>query len=451
MRVRVLDFGIARFFSPEATATHLTSPGLAPLTPAYAAPEQFRVDVEASPASDVFSLGRVGFELFTGRRPYAGIDWSHTDPHAPPPVPSVRSLDPSVPAHLAATIERALAYQSEDRFSDAEEFAAALIARGRETLGSHTPVPVQSPDALYTRRSSLGSPSETEAPTGAIPLEPVVSDNQDTARRGREAVRTALAERGIANVEEERRGNRHRLRVRSPDGSRSVCLLVKTRRSGTWQTSEREGDPDPIPPPTPTFWVFVDLAGGAPEFYVVPDEWMRKDIYENHQAYLARHGGSRAESPDSTHHAIALNRIRQWKDGWEGFRFSAPAVSPTHPAKPNAPLWLEPGPGNQDRLPTQRERTSQMGELRGKVLCIAPEVRRAGNPRRPFTHGWLAFEILRRAEGGVLSFEEYCERLFNPSPEIQEFARRIPGVPNAYQDLKHIRHDIRLGRVSVEL
>jgi hypothetical protein len=77
-------------------------------------------------------------------------------------------------------------------------------------------------------------------------------------------------------------------------------------------------------------------------------------------------------------------------------------------------------------------------------------VLRAGNPRRPYTHGWLAFEVLLRSGEEALAFDEYCQRLFHPAPDIRSLARQIPGVPDAYQDLKHIRHDIRHGRVIVE-
>jgi hypothetical protein len=89
-------------------------------------------------------------------------------------------------------------------------------------------------------------------------------------------------------------------------------------------------------------------------------------------------------------------------------------------------------------------------ELQGKRLRIVPHVMKEGNPRVAYTHGWLAFEVLRRAEGGSLTFEEYYRRLFVPSSEITKLADAIPGVPNAYQDVKHIRHDIAHGRVLVE-
>ena len=92
---------------------------------------------------------------------------------------------------------------------------------------------------------------------------------------------------------------------------------------------------------------------------------------------------------------------------------------------------------------------SRSAMFTGKLLRIAPDVMAEGNPRVPQTHGWLAFEVLRRA-GGRLSYEEYVQRLRNPSPDIAALAKTIPGVPNAYQRLAHLRKDVRLGRILVE-
>jgi hypothetical protein len=68
----------------------------------------------------------------------------------------------------------------------------------------------------------------------------------------------------------------------------------------------------------------------------------------------------------------------------------------------------------------------------------------------PYTHGWLAFEVLRRSTNQQLTAIEYERRLFHPSPEILDLEKKIPGVRGAYQDLKHIRCDIFRGAVLVE-
>jgi hypothetical protein len=145
----------------------------------------------------------------------------------------------------------------------------------------------------------------------------MASDVQTTAEKGRRAVIEALRDRG-AEVSESRRGNLRLVVARSPAPGGSVHVRVKTRTAGTWQSSIRDADPDPAPTRPETFWAFVDLKNPRnPQFYIVPDTWMRQDIHRAHQAYLRRHGCERAITQDSVHHAIELRRILQWKDRWE--------------------------------------------------------------------------------------------------------------------------------------
>lgn len=104
------------------------------------------------------------------------------------------------------------------------------------------------------------------------------------------------------------------------DQSRTVYIQVKTKRSGrAWQTTIREGRPAVTPQHEDAFWVFVDLGavGSAPRYWVVPDGWIRHNIYQEHQAYLARHGGVRAKNPNSLHHSIDERRLLDWQDRWD--------------------------------------------------------------------------------------------------------------------------------------
>lgn len=103
----VADFGIARAVHEESA--RLTATGLAVGTPAYMSPEQATGEREIGPASDVYSLACVVFEMLTGEAPYTGgsaraiLTKRLTDP-----VPSPRRLRPAMSSALDPEVMRAL-------------------------------------------------------------------------------------------------------------------------------------------------------------------------------------------------------------------------------------------------------------------------------------------------------------------------------------------------------
>ena len=121
-RVCVLDFGIARFTGGDATP--LTRAGGGFFSPAYASPEQLRGQRRLTPASDVFSLGVIGYELLGGERPFPGDRLGGDDP----PVVPLRERNPAVPPAVADAIHRALSPVAEDRFADAGALVEVLSA-----------------------------------------------------------------------------------------------------------------------------------------------------------------------------------------------------------------------------------------------------------------------------------------------------------------------------------
>jgi hypothetical protein len=100
--------------------------------------------------------------------------------------------------------------------------------------------------------------------------------------------------------------------------TRLVGIQVKTRTSGQgWQINTRRGRAR-VPTPNETvYWVFVDLKTHPAEFYVAPEWWVENAIHERNEWYLARHGGTRPVTPDSTHGLLVDSVLAEWKDRWD--------------------------------------------------------------------------------------------------------------------------------------
>lgn len=128
--VRVLDFGIVELTADE-DATELTGFGTPPYSPAYASPEQLRGDRRLTPASDVFSLGAVGFHLLAGERAFRSADPGRMAAELSTSLASLYARTPLLTPAVRATLARALAPDPAARFHDGGAFAAALAAAER--------------------------------------------------------------------------------------------------------------------------------------------------------------------------------------------------------------------------------------------------------------------------------------------------------------------------------
>jgi serine/threonine-protein kinase len=125
-RVKVTDFGIARAIG-EST---LTATGSVLGTAQYISPEQAS-GTQVGPASDVYSLGIVLYEMLTGAVPFTGDSaLAIAMRHVNDPVPSPSALNPAIPRELDLVVQRATAKAPGDRFSTAGEMAASLRAVG---------------------------------------------------------------------------------------------------------------------------------------------------------------------------------------------------------------------------------------------------------------------------------------------------------------------------------
>ncbi len=109
-QVKLIDFGIARFFLPQSNATMIGTQG-------YAPPEQYRGRAESR--SDLYALGATMHHALSGR-----------DPAAEPPFsfPKLKSLCPNQNPALAELVDQALQYDVVHRMADAAEFKERLLA-----------------------------------------------------------------------------------------------------------------------------------------------------------------------------------------------------------------------------------------------------------------------------------------------------------------------------------
>ncbi len=114
--VKLGDFGIAR----DTDATALTAAGKTVGTYAYMAPEQISGNPPVSRRSDLYALGCVGFELLTGRPPFAADTPAEMlMGHLELKPPRVRDFTRECPIWLDEVINRLLEKDPEDRYFDA--------------------------------------------------------------------------------------------------------------------------------------------------------------------------------------------------------------------------------------------------------------------------------------------------------------------------------------------
>ena len=130
--VKIADFGLAK----AANETMLTRTGMTAGTPRYMAPEQVSGD-EVGRWADLYAVGAVAFELFTGKPPFHGesplaIMFAHCNS----PLPARESVAPDVDPRVYAWLERMLAKSPADRYDRAALARSALEDIADDLLGS---------------------------------------------------------------------------------------------------------------------------------------------------------------------------------------------------------------------------------------------------------------------------------------------------------------------------
>jgi serine/threonine protein kinase len=150
-RLKVLDFGLAdraALAGPDESTLAAGPTGDAPVSPfagtlPYMAPEQLRGE-PAAPASDLFAVGVLLFELATGRRPFTSATLPELSSAILRDDPFAAGAAAALPPALVPLLRRCLAKSAAERWPDAVALRAALGALrsgdGAATLGAAAPV-----------------------------------------------------------------------------------------------------------------------------------------------------------------------------------------------------------------------------------------------------------------------------------------------------------------------
>ena len=127
-RAVVMDFGLAKERRAGAEVAKLTATGIVLGTPEFMSPEQIR-GKPLDGRSDVYALGVLAFELFTGQLPFPGKSAQETMIARLRGTPAkLRDVRPELPVKLEAVLLKALAIDPAERFGSMSEMAHALDA-----------------------------------------------------------------------------------------------------------------------------------------------------------------------------------------------------------------------------------------------------------------------------------------------------------------------------------
>ncbi|MGW6377541.1 protein kinase domain-containing protein [Rhodococcus sp. NPDC055112] len=162
--VKVTDFGIAKVVGGDETLA--TREGDVIGTPSYIAPEQARGG-ELSPATDVYAMATMLYELLSGSLPFPPADepMAILFMHAFDQPTPLSETAPTVPEQIAEVVMRGLATDPQQRYATAEEFGIALAAASTGRWGpgwlATEGIPVMGADTIVTAAGMGTAPPPT--------------------------------------------------------------------------------------------------------------------------------------------------------------------------------------------------------------------------------------------------------------------------------------------------
>ena len=214
-RVKLTDFGVARFTDPDRTQSDKTQAGAIVGTPAYMSPEQIQGET-LDRRTDIFSAGVILYEFLTGGKPFVGQGaWTIAkkilqDEPAPP-----STVDKTIAPVYDSIVAKALAKNIDARYQTARDLGMALkrALEGLPEIDETEKTVILAPGALKGLPPTATSPGDATVPSTlpkgqAVELEfwRSIKDNNDPAdfdlylQQFPSGIYAALARRKIAKL-----------------------------------------------------------------------------------------------------------------------------------------------------------------------------------------------------------------------------------------------------------
>ncbi len=186
--VKVLDFGLVKFFQGDNPEGEITNAGTFMGSPHYIAPEQAR-NQSPDQRCDIYSLGVLMYHMVTGRVPFTApnpVDIILKHLHEPPVPPRQQRPDLNIDPNLEAIVLKSMAKDREQRYQSMDELLAALKIARTQITGVAGPMSIPPPaavtgegmpaiplSALAANTPSSPMPS-MRTPSGPMPTPPQV-------------------------------------------------------------------------------------------------------------------------------------------------------------------------------------------------------------------------------------------------------------------------------------
>lgn len=250
-RAKVLDFGIVKALQPSSTDAAVpvevkTRTGLLMGTPDYMAPEQWRNQKQVDGKADVYSLGIMLFQAFTGRLPFAAEELPALGMmHCFEPAPPLSIIDPGLHPEVSALVMRMLEKEPSRRPTMAEVADGLGNAAGLPLAsGAHSiiqmPVAPLSKEAVAlldaehrtldeTQPGDLPLALAAEAPASNVPKEVALVPTAPLPAPPNQALPNQAAPANTPTPQPTRRASR-----RMP----LILLLIALLGIGTWATMQ---------------------------------------------------------------------------------------------------------------------------------------------------------------------------------------------------------------------